>query len=182
MSAFLSRPAFILSLATLALTGCALHGGGHGAMLSGRMAAATLSPTQGNSVRGLLMFHEKDGQLMVHAQLSGLKPSSEQGFHVHEVGSCASTDGSSAGGHFNPDGQPHGPQAAAHHAGDLPALKADANGRVDQKFTLMGPTLGDGPKSLVGRSVIVHAQADDYATQPTGNSGARVACGVIAAH
>jgi Cu-Zn family superoxide dismutase len=146
------------------------------------MAMATLSPTQGNTVRGLVVFHEMNGHLMVHAQLSGLKPGAEQGFHVHEIGSCASTDGSSAGGHFNPGGQPHGPQTAAHHAGDLPALKADANGRVDEKFMLQGPTVADGPSSLVGRSVIVHAQADDYSTQPTGNSGARVACGVIAAH
>ncbi len=150
--------------------------------MSGRMAVASMSPTQGNAVRGLVMFHEMNGRLMVHARLSGLKPGVEQGFHVHEVGSCASTDGSSAGGHFNPDGQPHGPQTAAHHVGDLPALKGDANGNVDQKFMVQGPTVAAGPASVVGRSVIVHAQADDYATQPTGNSGARVACGVIAAH
>jgi Cu-Zn family superoxide dismutase len=181
--------ALTTALLTLALTGCATHEAGHGmgkdhamAMMKGRMAAASLSPTQGNSVRGLVVFHEMDGKLMVHAQISGLKPGGEQGFHVHEIGSCASTDGSSAGGHFNPGGQPHGPQAAAHHAGDLPALKADADGRVDQKFALTGPTLADGPNSLVGRSVVVHAQADDYTTQPTGNSGARVACGVIASH
>jgi Cu-Zn family superoxide dismutase len=61
-------------------------------------------------------------------------------------------------------------------------LKADAKGNVDQKFMIDGPKLADGAASLVGRSVIVHAKADDYATQPTGNSGARVACGVIAAH
>lgn len=176
-------------LLAVLFTGCGAHyprlGGDKAdamAMMSGPMAMASLTPTEGNQVRGLVMFHAMANHLMVHAKLSGLKPNAEHGFHVHDIGSCASTDGSSAGGHFNPDGQPHGPQAAAHHAGDLPALKADANGRVDQKFTLMGPTLGDGPKSLVGRSVIVHAQADDYATQPTGNSGARVACGVIAAH
>ena len=119
---------------------------------------------------------------MAHARISGLKPNGEHGFHVHETGSCASPAGTSAGGHFNPDAQPHGPQAAAHHAGDMPALKADANGVADQKIMLDGPTLADGPKSLVGRAVIVHLQPDDYATQPTGNSGARIACGVIAAH
>jgi Cu-Zn family superoxide dismutase len=151
-------------------------------MMEGRMALATLSPTQGNTVRGVVMFHEMDGHLMVHAQLSGLQPGAEQGFHVHEVGSCASTDGTSAGGHFNPGGLPHGPQSGPHHAGDLPGLKADAKGNVDQKFMIDGPKIADGAASLVGRSVIVHAKADDYATQPTGNSGARVACGVIAAH
>jgi superoxide dismutase, Cu-Zn family len=170
-----------------ALAGCASHRGehGHGAggpMMQGPMAVASLSPTQGNAVRGLVMFHEMDGHLMVHAKLSGLKPNGEHGFHVHETGSCASPDGSSAGGHFNPDGKPHGPQSADHHAGDLPALKADAQGQVDQKFMLMGVGLAGGPLSVVGRAVIVHAQADDYVTQPTGNSGARIACGVIAAH
>jgi Cu-Zn family superoxide dismutase len=172
------------------LGGCATHeaghehrGGEHAGMMSSGTAMATLTPTQGNQVRGLVVFHEMEGQrLMVHAKLSGLKPNGEHGFHVHENGNCASTDGSSAGGHFNPGAQPHGPQGGAHHAGDLPALKADANGVVDQKFTLAGPTIAAGPASLVGRSVIVHAQADDYATQPTGNSGARIGCGVIATH
>ena len=68
------------------------------------------------------------------------------------------------------------------HAGDLPSLKADANGVADLKFMMVGPTIPAGPTSLVGRAVIVHAQPDDYATQPTGNSGARIACGVIAGH
>jgi Cu-Zn family superoxide dismutase len=174
----------LAALSTLAvLTGCAAGGGhAHGGMGMGPMAVATLTPTQGNSVRGMVMFHEMDGHLMAHAQLSGLKPNGEHGFHLHEKGDCASTDGTSAGGHFNPDGKPHGPQDAAHHAGDMPALKADAHGVVDQKFMLMGPTIATGPASIVGRSVIVHANADDYATQPTGNSGARVACGVIASH
>ena len=154
-----------------------------GGMMKGHMAVASLSPTQGNNVQGLVMFHQMDGgQLMVHARISGLKPNAELGFHVHEVGSCASADGTSAGGHFNPDGKPHGPPGAAHHAGDMPALKSDAQGVADQKFMLTGPTLGTGPLSVVNRSVVVHAQPDDYTTQPTGNSGARIACGVIAGH
>jgi len=197
----LSLPA--LAVTTLLLAACAAPETGHdhgtvpapqggatgmmagkmgGGMMKGRMAVASLSPTQGNQVHGLVMFHQMDGQLMVHARISGLKPNVELGFHVHEVGSCASADGSSAGGHFNPDGKPHGPPGATHHAGDMPALKSDAQGLVDQKFMLTGPTLGPGPLSVVNRSVIVHAQPDDYTTQPTGNSGARIACGVIAAH
>lgn len=176
-----------LALAALLLAGCASHGGRHehagpGGGKGGRMAVASLSPTQGSAARGLVMFHERGGQLMVHARVTGLKPNAEHGFHVHETGSCASTDGSSAGGHFNPDGRPHGPQHAAHHAGDLPALKADANGAADQHFTLSGPTVSAGAMSVVGRSVIVHALPDDYTTQPTGNSGGRIACGVIAGH
>lgn len=187
-----------LALTVIALAGCANPRAGHetgarhdghggpagmmGDMMKGRMAFSSLTPTQGNNVRGLVVFHQMDGQVMVHARLTGLRPLGEHGFHVHEAGNCASPDGSSAGGHFNPDGKPHGPQGAAHHAGDMPALKADANGVVDQKFALSGVTVDSGAAGVVGRAVIVHAQADDYTTQPTGNSGARLACGVIASH
>jgi Cu-Zn family superoxide dismutase len=183
-----------LAFAALSLVGCATppgagpghaHGGmmgGMGGMMKGGMAVASLTPTQGNNVSGLVMFHQMDGQLMVHAKVSGLKPGAEHGFHVHENGNCASADGMSAGGHFNPDGKPHGPQNAPHHAGDMPSLKADANGMADQKFMLTGVTVAAGATSVVGRSVIVHAMPDDYTTQPTGNSGARLGCGVIASH
>jgi Cu-Zn family superoxide dismutase len=180
-----------LSTACLIVAGCAAPDKGPAmgkdaemghTMGQGKVAMATLTPTQGNTVRGLVMFHEMDGHLMVHAKLSGLKPNAEQGFHLHEKGDCASTDGTSAGGHFNPDGKPHGAQGAAHHAGDMPSLKSDAAGVVDQKFMLDGPTLAEGVGNIIGRSVIVHANPDDFATQPTGNSGPRVACGVIAGH
>lgn len=80
------------------------------------------------------------------------------------------------------DGQPHGSPVDAHHVGDLPALQANSSGAVDQKFMLaVGLIVAAGPASLLNRAVIVHAQTDDYTTQPTGNSGARSACGVIAA-
>jgi superoxide dismutase, Cu-Zn family len=173
----------------LACAGCASPGD-HGMddkmggmpTMPGRKAAASLVPTRGSNVRGLFVFLEMSGKLMVHAKVSGLKPNAEHGIHLHENGDCASLDGTSAGGHFNPDGQPHGPQGAAHHAGDMPALKSDANGVADQKFTLTGPTLAQGAANIVGRAVIVHTSPDDYTTQPTGNSGARIACGVVAAH
>lgn len=167
------------------LAGCAGHGRPHGEMAmmgKGQVAVASLGPTQGQQARGLVVFHQMDQHLMVHARISGLKPGAEHGFHLHEKGDCASTDGTSAGGHFNPDGKPHGPQDAAHHAGDMPALKADAQGMADQKFMLMGPTVGAGPGQIVGRSVIVHLGPDDYATQPTGNAGPRIACGVVVAY
>jgi len=151
--------------------------------MKGKVAVASLTPTQGNTARGLFVFHQMgDGQVMVHAHVSGLKPGAEHGVHIHEKGDCASPDGTSAGGHFNPDGKPHGPQTSAHHAGDMPALKADANGVADVKFTLSGPTVTAGPTSVVDHAVIVHANPDDYATQPTGNSGGRIACGVIAGY
>lgn len=178
-----------LTTAALALAACSAtgakddaHAGMAGMGKMSGMAVASLTPTQGNNVRGLVMFHEKDGHLMVHAKISGLKANAEHGFHLHEKGDCASTDATSAGGHFNPDGKPHGPQTGPRHAGDMPALKADANGLVDQKFMLHGPTVAAGPASINGRSVIVHISPDDYTTQPTGNSGARIACGVVATH
>lgn len=151
--------------------------------MKGKVAMASLTPTQGNATRGLFVFHQMgNGQVMVHARVSGLKPNGEHGLHIHEKGDCASTDGTSAGGHFNPDGKPHGPQTGPHHAGDMPALKADANGVADVKFSLAGVSVAPGTTSIVDRAVIVHANPDDYATQPTGNSGGRIACGVIAVH
>ena len=145
------------------------------------LGAASLTPTQGKEVRGLVLFREMDAtHVMVHARVMGLKPNAEHGFHLHENGNCASPDGTSAGGHFNPAKNAHGPQDAEHHAGDMPSLKADGHGVADQKFILTGVSLSPGPHSLDTRSVIVHADPDDFKTQPTGNSGARVACGVVA--
>ena len=172
-----------ITAAFLSLSGCAGPGHDHAmGARAGGMAMASLTPTQGSTVRGIVTFRLMDGQMTVVAKVSGLKPNGEHGFHVHELGNCASTDGSSAGGHFNPDGKPHGPQSAPHHAGDLPALKADGQGVADQKFVLTGLSIAEGVASVVGRAVIVHAQPDDYSTQPTGNSGGRIACGVIAIH
>jgi len=102
---------------------------------------------------------------------------------VHEKGDCSSPDAMSAGGHFNPGGSPHGNfEAATHHAGDLPSLKADAGGTVKFDFATRSLTVGDkGPNDVVGKGLIVHRDPDDYTTQPTGNSGPRIACAVIAA-
>jgi len=114
------------------------------------------------------------------ARAEGLKPNQDHGFHIHDKGDCSSGDGVSAGGHFNPAGKPHGAHdSAERHAGDLPSLKADAAGRVDVKFELAGIAVGSGAADVVGRGLIVHAMPDDFKTQPTGNSGARIACGVI---
>ena len=86
----------------------------------------------------------------------------------------------SAGGHFNPLGKPHAhPSTAERHAGDMLALKADDYGNANVSASLDIITVSDGPTGIIGRGLIVHAQADDYKTQPTGNAGARLACGVI---
>jgi Cu-Zn family superoxide dismutase len=144
-------------------------------------ATANLEPTKGNRAVGTVTFAERLGKVYVTAEVSGLAPNQEHGFHVHEKGDCSSGDGMSAGGHFNPDGKPHGPQTAPHHAGDMPSLRADATGMAKASFVLDDVTVAAGPKSVVGRGLIVHKDPDDYKTQPTGNAGARLACAVIRA-
>ena len=144
-------------------------------------AMAQLKPTQGSTAAGTVWFTQQGLRVNVRVQVSGLAPNQEHGFHVHEKGDCSSPDGMSTGGHFNPGGQPHGPQSAPHHGGDMPSLKADASGNAQASFQMQGVSVGTGIDGLLGRGVIVHAKPDDYTTQPTGNSGARIACGVIAA-
>ncbi len=172
-----ARTTLALVALTAGLAGCA------GMMHRGPMAMAKLEPTRGNATAGMAMFHQRGEQVMVHVKVEGLKPGLEHGFHVHEKGDCSSGDGMSTGSHFNPAGKPHGPQdTTERHAGDLPSLKADAQGRVDVKFTLGGLSVGSGAADVVGKGLIVHAMPDDYRTQPTGNAGARLACAVIARH
>ena len=141
--------------------------------------ATTLQPTIGNSAAGTVWFIADGADVRVRGRITGLKANQEHGFHVHEKGDCSSGDGMSAGGHFNPTGKPHGPPAAEHHAGDLPALKADGAGVATLDSRVRG--IADGPNAFAGKALIVHLSPDDYTTQPTGNSGARIACGIIAA-
>jgi Cu-Zn family superoxide dismutase len=108
-----------------------------------------------------------------------LIPNSEQAIHIHEFGDCTAPDATSAGGHYNPGGHEHGlPTQAVRHAGDFGNLKSDANGVAALDFTVDTITI-NGPKNpIIGHGVIVHAKLDD-GSQPTGNAGPRVACGVI---
>ncbi len=139
---------------------------------------AVLKPTEGNEVRGTVAFTRADDGVRIVVDLTGLSPGLHA-FHIHEFGDCCAPDAASAGGHFNPEGQPHGgPDAAERHAGDLGNIVADETGHAQLDRTDSGITL-DGDESILGRSVIVHAGPDDFWTQPTGNAGARVACGVI---
>ena len=146
------------------------------------IATAQLQPTKDSTVAGTINFSLVDGQLRASGDITGLKPDSEHGFHIHEKGDCSAPDGSSAGGHFNPGSSEHGSiSAAVHHGGDMPNIKADAQGNAH----IDGPVannvnvgVGDG-FDIVGRGLIVHADPDDYKTQPTGNPGARLACAVI---
>jgi len=141
-------------------------------------ALAVVNPTEGSKVNGTVSF-AKDGKgVRISANIEGLSPGLH-GFHIHEFGNCGSPDANSAGGHFNPTDMPHaGPKAEKRHLGDLGNLEVDKNGMAKLEVTDDLISL-DGPKSIVGRSVIIHARADDFKTQPTGGAGARVACGVI---
>jgi len=141
-------------------------------------AIAVLYPTEGNSVRGQVIFTQVEGGIRINAYVEGLSPG-KHGFHIHELGDCSAPDGSSAGGHFNPDSMPHGgPYDASRHAGDLGNLVAGEDGiaryeRVDFQISF------SGEHSIIGLAAVVHAGEDDFTTQPSGDSGPRVACGVI---
>jgi Cu-Zn family superoxide dismutase len=145
-------------------------------------ATAALQPTKGNKAFGEATFEQAGDKVRVIVFAQNLPPDREVGFHIHEAGDCSSGDGMSAKGHFNPHGKPHGdPKSAERHAGDLPSLKVEKNGRAKLDVTVDGISIGSGPGNIVGRGLIIHADPDDYKTQPTGNAGARIACGVIKA-
>ena len=143
-------------------------------------ATAVLEPTKGSTVRGSVSFVQRGDHVHVSAKITGLRPNGEFGFHIHEAGDCSSGDGMSTKGHFNPYGKPHAHAGTPErHAGDLPSLKSDGGGNASVTANLDIITVSPGPGSVVGRGLIVHAQPDDFTTQPTGNAGARSACAVI---
>jgi superoxide dismutase, Cu-Zn family len=143
-----------------------------------KMAVCKLNPAQGSNVTGTVTFIQVKEGIKVVADIQGLSKG-KHGFHIHEKGDCSAPDASSAGGHFNPEGNTHGgPPDMERHVGDLGNVEADASGKVHYEYTDVMLTF-EGKNSIIGKSVIVHAKTDDFVTQPTGNSGARVACGVI---
>jgi len=170
----------VLGAGSLALSAQAPSADKAGAAATAAKATVKLAPTANQTARGEVTFTTEAGGVKVAGQFSGLV-FGEHGFHVHEKGDCSAPDGSSAGGHFNPTTKPHAARdAAARHVGDLGNLKADPYGLARVDFVDTGLTLS-GPNSIIGKAVIVHEKADDFTTQPTGNAGGRVACGVIEA-
>jgi Cu-Zn family superoxide dismutase len=132
--------------------------------------------------QGTVNFVERGDLVIVSGRITGLKPAGEHGFHVHEAADCTD-DGMATRGHFNPSGTPHGMHGThTHHAGDLVSLKADANGVAEFSFEAKLLRVSPGQTSIVGRGLIVHRDADDYTTQPTGNAGPRPGCAVIRAN
>ncbi|WP_240125467.1 superoxide dismutase family protein [Thermomonas alba] len=144
-------------------------------------AVANLAAASGSLVSGRLVLAPMGDGVHITGTIGGLTPGSQHGFHIHETGDCSAMDASSAGGHFNPDAQPHGRAGhGAHHAGDADNLAADGNGVARVDVHLSGVSLGTGAANdIAGRAIVVHVAPDDYRSQPAGNAGARIACGVI---
>ncbi|HYC57019.1 MAG TPA: superoxide dismutase family protein [Candidatus Binatia bacterium] len=160
--------------------GAPAHGGAHAGAAPAAVgkAVAVLHATEGNKVEGTITFTKAGTGVKLSGKITGLTPG-KHGFHVHEFGDCSAPDGTSAGGHFNPTGEPHAaPTESARHTGDLGNVEADASGAATIDYTDTRATF-EGTNSILGRGLIVHAKADDLKTQPTGDAGGRVACGVI---
>jgi Cu-Zn family superoxide dismutase len=143
-----------------------------------KKAICVLHPTEGNDVKGTVTFTQNGSGVNIVADLEGLTPGTH-GFHIHEFGDCSKPDGTSAGGHFNPEHKDHGaPSDSVRHVGDLGNIEAKDDGTAHLELNDTMIKL-NGEHSIIGRSIIVHAGEDDLESQPTGDAGARVACGVI---
>ena len=172
--------------------------GGCDTLSKGPYAEAQIKGLDGSSIWGRITFHQPQegvarsmgfsssmgesavGKTYIHADINGLPPNRQFGFHIHEKGDCSAKDFTSAGGHFNPEGKPHGRYSAPdHHLGDLPNLMSNGEGIAVFAYDSETIKVAPGPDSVVNRAIVIHEKPDDYKTQPTGNSGARIACGVI---
>ena len=169
-----------LPLIALALVACqtaASSGGG-----AARHASATLVDANGRTVGTVQLVEQPAGRVALTGTLHDLPPGSH-GIHLHAVGQCDGPAFASAGAHFNPGARKHGLDSPeGPHAGDLPMVVVAADGNATLNATTDRVTLGDGPTSLLdadGSALVLHAAPDDQRTDPTGNSGARIACGVV---
>jgi Cu-Zn family superoxide dismutase len=142
-------------------------------------ATCKLESKSGSQVTGTVTFTKVGDEVQVVADITGLKPG-KHGFHLHEKGDCSAPDAASAGAHFNPTQHKHGgPATTEHHEGDLGNIETDASGKTHLDWK--GKMSLSGANSIIGKSVVVHEKEDDLKTDPSGNSGARVACGAIEA-
>jgi len=144
------------------------------------VARASLESKSGSDVNGSATFSAAAGRVQLEVHVNNL-PEGVHAAHIHAVGDCNSDDGKSAGGHWNPGEMDHGEWAMPpHHLGDLGNLEPDANGHATMTMETELWTIGTGADNdVVGKAIIIHAGADDFTSQPTGNAGGRIACGVI---
>ena len=173
---------FAVLLAAGVLVACGGQARGpEGRKLETPTATASLVDSTGARV-GVATFSDSNGTGRLAVSVTGLKPG-RHGMHVHETGACTPPDFKSAGEHFNPDAKQHGtrnPQGP--HAGDLPNLVVEEDGSADTTLTIPSALLTEGPASMLGtqrRALVIHADPDDEMTDPSGNSGGRVVCGVL---
>lgn len=142
-------------------------------------AVAVLHPASGSKVQGIVRFVQDGNRVRVSGELQGLNPGQKHAMHIHEFGDCSAPDATSAGSHYNPEGHPHGlPNGGQRHAGDFGNVQADNQGRARIELTVENISILGARNPVAGRALIVHAKPDD-GSQPTGNAGDRLACGVI---
>lgn len=189
MKPILLTAAVALTLSACMLSACSTVPAPRGApapvastVSTARSATVNLAAASASLVSGRLIATPMGGGVHLRGEIGGLAPNSTHAIHIHEHGDCSTVDASSAGGHFNPAGSPHGKAGTGpHHAGDMDNVVANAQGVARVDVHARGVTLGGGAANdVAGRAVVVHAAPDDYSSQPAGNAGARVACGVIA--
>jgi Cu-Zn family superoxide dismutase len=173
----------VLAMAPLALfLGCASSNTSSTAApkpAAGPRASATIEGKSGSSLSGTAVFTQNGDTVHVVVDVANA-PEGVHAVHLHEKGDCSAPDAASAGGHFNPTHMEHGsPDAASHHAGDFGNMTvgSDGHGHLELDSTMLTVTQGD--RSVAARAIVVHAKADDLKTQPTGNAGGRIGCGVV---
>ncbi len=142
-------------------------------------ATATIEARSGSKVSGTATATQTDGTVKIVVQAEGLTEGMHA-VHIHEKGDCSAPDALSAGGHFNPTNEKHGaPTDPEHHAGDFGNMRVGADGKGTLEIEPKTLTVAPGPNSVVGRAIVIHEKVDDFVTQPAGNAGARVGCGVF---
>ena len=163
----------ILGLGALAVAGRAAAG-------DEASAKAKIESKSGSKATGKVVFTElPSGGVKIEVWIENATPGTH-GIHLHEKGDCSAPDASSAGGHFNPAGNPHaGPSDAKHHNGDWGNIQVGADGKGHLELTSDMLTVKPGPNSVVGKAVVFHEKPDDLKSQPTGDAGGRYGCGVV---
>ncbi len=172
---------FVLFISVLSLASCAQMGGKSNSSTSSApsRAVAAMQAKSGSKVKGTIIFEQAEDKLRISYVIEGLKKNSTHGFHLHEKGDCSSADAKSAGGHYNPTNVKHGsPESLEHHAGDLGNIKSDKMGKAEGIIEVSGLSIS-GENAIQNTAVIIHKGRDDYKSQPAGDAGDRIACGVV---